>query len=557
MSAPGSLEWGQRAVRCLLTDILHHGEIKPYFTSLNQQDDIEEVLGIKPNSPPSLSTLAKVVLAEAQKEKDKEEEVKLPLHDEQELKKMEKMFNKAPLEVPQILLSCGEVEIPLNRRSWKGRKGMEEWEKKKIKQEKESVTKDLAIQEEGGTVTTEGGETKMTNVDSEKTTTVNKSFVAKADISAVSSQPRIAPKENAVVKAGDFDSVGGLSVSDLKRYLRHTYLQGDFEHMVDFPPPEKHSYGLALHNPLPVSISPSPYLSYIISNTFDYRVLSSLEVSAEHELQQLAKKVYESVLHSLLHARPTPDSGNETLSGEMSPVVLATDTLTDLGCRPFTVSTAMLTFAVEKLLAKALTPQSNLDVISVLEFCSDINSLLPVSSPYLYKPWRPEYTTKELKEVSAFSIPPRGFQLAIGNKKRPNKRYPFVIGPVSSNGILSLLFDCLLGTQNPSSKMWQIAISVLHTSLRYLWIFVAERQKAIDIDCDQLIAVLMKLFSSRLDAVELSDRSVVLMLCDFIVMRIPRRDGGEGKWYGIHLLLELMIKILEKRFVESQSDMNF
>ena len=44
------------------------------------------------------------------------------------------MFNKVPLEFPQILLSCGEVEIPLNRRTWKGRGGLEEMKRQAHKE---------------------------------------------------------------------------------------------------------------------------------------------------------------------------------------------------------------------------------------------------------------------------------------------------------------------------------------------------------------------------------------------------------------------------------------
>ena len=46
------------------------------------------------------------------------------------------MFNKALLEFPRILLSCGEVEIPLNRQMWKERRGLEEMKRQEDKEKK-------------------------------------------------------------------------------------------------------------------------------------------------------------------------------------------------------------------------------------------------------------------------------------------------------------------------------------------------------------------------------------------------------------------------------------
>ena len=246
-----------------------------------------------------------------------------------------------------------------------------------------------------------------------------------------------------------------------------TYLQGDFEHMVDFPPPEKHSYGVAMHNPPPTSLVQLPYNSFIISNSIDYRIFSSHEISSELELQQLAKKVYESVLHSLLHARPTPDTIADTLSGELSPVDEKGDFLEgDEHEGPFAVSTSMLTSAIEQLLEKARVPQSNLDLVSILEFCNDLNSLLPISSP----PDPKEGATKQLEPpASAPSLPPRGVKPTAGSKQESTEnQYPFTVAPVCSRRILSLLLSCLSSTQNPSSKMWQVSISLLHLSLIHI-----------------------------------------------------------------------------------------
>ena len=546
---PGSLEWGQRAVQCLLIDILHHGEIKPYFESMNKsfnsKMDVREKMTTSSTSPDKSATDAE----------DKDED-KLPSHDEQELKRMGQMFDKAPLEFPQILLSCGEVEIPLNRRTWKGRKGLEvlkkqrEKEKKKLQEAKKkgegaattTTTKSaVAIpeeSEEGAVPAAKDGEA-TTQAGAKLTVSVTKK-VEKPTLEQEA-------EDNKVVKVKDPESVGGISVSDLKRYLRQTYLQGDFEHMVDFPPPEKHSYGLAMHNPLPPSLTPSPYISYIISNCIDYRVLSSLEISAELELQLLAKKVYESVLHSLLHSRPTPDPVAEALSGELSPEEEKGMFLESDESGPFTASTSMLTLAIEQLLEKALTPQSNLDLVSVLEFCNDLNSLLPVSSPLL--PKRLKYG-KDLggKQSSEPSLPPRGVQLTIKNKQgMPDSDYAFTVPPVCSREILSLLLNCLANTQTPSSKMWQIGLSVLHTSLRYLWYFVAEKKGAIDVDYDKLLSVFVKLFSSRMDSVELCEANLTQLLTDIVVIKLER-GHGKGAWYGIGLLLELLISILDKRY---------
>ena len=497
--------------------------------SLNSKMDMGE-------KTTSSSSLSKSVAVDEDKDEDK-----LPPDVEQELQKMGKMFDKAPLEVPQILLSCGEVEIPLNRRTWKGRKGLEEMKKHREKEKKK-------LQEAKGKKDKEAAKIatipEAATEDGEATKKVEKATPEKE-----------AEETTKVLKVKDPESVGGISVADLKRYLRQTYLQGDFEHMVDFPPPEKHSYGLALHNPLPPSCAPSPYLSYIISNCIDYRVLSSLEVSAELELQLLARKVYESVLHSLLHARPTPDPVAESLSGELSPEEEKGMFLESDESDPFAASTSMLTLAIEQLLERALTPQSNLDLVSVLEFCNDLNSLLPVSSPLL--PKRPHKQGKDLalggggggkQSETTPSLPPlRGVQLTIKNKQgKPDSNYSFTVPPVCSREILSLLLNCLANTQTPSSKMWQIGLSVLHTSLRYLWYFVAEKKGAIDVDYDKLLAVFVKLFSSRVDAVELREANLTQLLTDIIVIKLER-GHGKGAWYGIGLLLELLITILDKR----------
>ena len=492
--------------------------------SLNGKMDIGE----KATSSASLSKSASV-------DEDKDED-KLPPDDEQELQRMGKMFDKAPLEVPQILLSCGEVEIPLNRRTWKGRKGLEEMKKQREK-EKKKLQEDKAKKETGTA--------KIATIPEEKSAATKDDEATKKAEKAT--QEKEAEETTKVVKAKDPESVGGISVADLKRYLRQTYLQGDFEHMVDFPPPEKHSYGLALHNPLPPSCAPSPYLSYIISNCIDYRVLSSLEVSAELELQLLARKVYESVLHSLLHARPTPDPVAEALSGELSPEEEKGMFLESDESDPFAASTNMLTQAIEQLLERALTPQSNLDLVSVLEFCNDLNSLLPVSSPLLPKRPHKQGSGGKQSETTASLPPLRGVQLTIKNKQgMPDSDYAFTVPPVCSKEILSLLLNCLANTQTPSSKMWQIGLSVLHTSLRYLWYFVAEKKGAIDVDYDKLLAVFVKLFSSRVDAVELREANLTQLLTDIMVIKLER-GHGKGAWYGIGLLLELLITILDKR----------
>ena len=550
---PGSLEWGQRAVQCLLIDILHHGEIKPFFESRNKsfksKTDIFEAKA-SPASSPNKSP-----------EEEKEEEDKLPPAEEQELKRMDQMFNKAPLEFPQILLSCGEVEIPLNRRTWKGRRGLEEMKKQAKKeqkkklheaQKKEGGSEHLPIHEEaerGGTAEDSKAKASLEEV-KEKSTKETSSTKVKASL-----VPR--DKEHRISKVKDVDTVAGINITDLKRYLRLTYLQGDFEHMVDFPPPEKHSYGVAMHNPLPASLVQPPYTSYIISNTFDYRVHSSLEVAAELELQQLAKKVYESVLHSLLHARPTPDPANETSSGEVSPVIIDKDALEEGSeTEPFAVSTSMLTQAVEQLLVKALTPQSNLDLVSILEFCNDLNSLLPVYSPLVPRRYPKDYMTKQSSQDSSTSAFPHqqlGLQLAFGDKlvddcNTPDAKFPFTVAAVSSKQIVTQLLNCLLKTQTLSSKMWQIGISILRTSLRHLWYFVSGKKAPVDIDYDLLLAVFMKLFSSRVDAVEIREANLSYLLHDIIVIKFDRGADIDEKWYGMHMLFELLVKMLDKRY---------
>lgn len=553
--SPGSLEWGQRAVQCLLIDIIHHGEIKPYFESLNKPYEgktaevVEEKASNNDQSPTNKSP-----------DDESKVEDKLPPHDEQELKKMEQMFNKAPLEVPQILLSCGEVEIPLNRRTWKGRKGIEQAEKEKKKKlqeakEKGSSSKYPSIPEER--------EEKESGSKAEVGAVVGRAVEEEKSVKLPSAEMMALTKESstaAAAKVKDMDTVIGLNVSDLKRYLKLTYLQGDFEHLVDFPPPEKHSYGLAMYNPLPPSLSQPSYTSYIISNSFDYRVHSSHEISAELELQQLAKKVYESVLHALLHARPTSDRSttSHNLPGEVQSSAVVEKAVereeVDDGS-PFALSTTLLTHSIEQLLTKSLLPQSNLSLVSVLEFCSDLNSLLPISCPHLPEPVREVCDVILVQDGTSSSGSPQFKQLvkfrsADGEMRSWEYLYPFTVAPVSSKEILSLVFSCLLNTQTPSSKMWQVGISVLRTSLRYVWFFISETIEPMDINYTQLLAVMEKLFSSRVDAVELREAKTQQLLVDIVSMKfIKEGKNGSETWYGIYLCFELMVKLLERRFV--------
>ena len=65
-------------------------------------------------------------------------------------------------------------------------------------------------------------------------------------------------------------------------------------------------------------------------------------------------------------------------------------------------------------------------------------------------------------------------------------------------------------------------------------------------DYDKLLAVFVKLFSSRVDAVELREANLTQLLTDIMVIKLER-GHGKGAWYGIGLLLELLITILDKR----------
>ena len=251
-----------------------------------------------------------------------------------------------------------------------------------------------------------------------------------------------------------------------------------------------------------------PYQSFIISNTIDSRLLHSTELPAELALQCTARKVYESVLVALMNARPIPPGDLGVKGEEMSP-----------DQEPNASSGEMLCKSIEQLLEKAMSPQSNIDLVSVLEFWNELNSVSESSG-----------------------------RRGDGNKMTPplaekKERLNTCGLPLCSKHMLQLLLDNLLAPSPPCSRMWQLGLSLIHTAVG--------QSQGYTVDSDQLLDVLVKLFSggeqvSGTDSIQAS--SVSTFLVDLVPLCVGRSglDGmGREERLGVHLLLEVLITVLE------------
>ena len=112
--------------------------------------------------------------------------------------------------------------------------------------------------------------------------------------------------------------------------------------------------------------------------------------------------------------------------------------------------------------------------------------------------------------------------------------------PIYSTHVLSLLLDSLLVSSSPASaRVWQLAISLLHTTLRHMSATVAEG--IADIDANKLMKVLVKLFSSSSDTGGIQPSAVTAILMELA----PLRLAGHEEEKGACLLLEVLVTLLE------------
>ena len=281
------------------------------------------------------------------------------------------------------------------------------------------------------------------------------------------------------------------------------------------------------------------YQTFIISNTIEHRLQFTVEFPMEVELQGLAKKVYESVLLALLHAQPGLPPPSDTLEDLPEAVRAEED-----GIEPVSISlsAAMLCHAIEKLLEKAVVPQSDIDIVAVLELWNVLNSLLPTSIDH--KPRKPLAQEQLSSAVTVAENPEPTSEMKEQNTIHlKDGDQPITAGlPIYSHHALDLLLDSLLMTSPPpSAKMWQLAVSLLHTALRHMWATVCVRGRSVDIDDSKLLKVLVRLFSSTSNVSGFQGSVVTAMLSELVPMHL----AGSSEKRGVHLLLEVTVMLLE------------
>ena len=250
------------------------------------------------------------------------------------------------------------------------------------------------------------------------------------------------------------------------------------------------------------------YVSFIISNTVETRLLCSCQLSPELQLQAFSQAVYESILSSLINARPR---GSKTLTPLVVGEVLR------LGKHPFEKTITFLLNSIEHLLEQAREPHSNIDLVATLQFWEELSCLFPA-------------------EKSVFTN--------IGNSEERlffpvNKDF---VPPLSSKVVVIMLLESLLDTSSKSSKLWQLSICLMHTSLIELVIRAPEGWEGDILVQVKLRQVLLKMFSIPFTAQDIDKEIVEAFLrC---VCSIPFRNRqNDGMWHGSNFLLDILIQL--------------
>ena len=273
---------------------------------------------------------------------------------------------------------------------------------------------------------------------------------------------------------------------------RKEYSKGDYSSLVGFPPKVRTPGGISRTDTgATTSIQGQQlrYQAFIISSSVDHRLLSSCQLSAELKLQSLAQNIYESILSSLMNAKPArPLVGLNNLAQSLDQAVFDGD-------RPFGKTTDLLVHSIESLLESAKQPRSNVNLVTVFEFWNELNSLVPMSSSRMAEARKRESKENgKKKRTSAFtkvaktaSHSPTVFTQTVdcGNKD--------TIPPLCSKLTFDLLLDTLLETSSTSPKLWQLGVTLTNTSIRYMAYFSLTEERWID--CEQKLS---KMFVIRI-----------------------------------------------------------
>lgn len=267
-----------------------------------------------------------------------------------------------------------------------------------------------------------------------------------------------------------------------------------------------------------------PYNSFIISGTLDSRLLHTVHLPAELELQNLARQAYERVLVTLLNARPClVQSCNVVQEEEAS--------MQEHGHEPVSRSLDMLCTSMEQLLEQALSPQSNIDIVSVLELWNELNSLLE------------ERTTEPTDQKKA-------------ENDLEKQILPDSSGiPICSHHAINLLLDNLFLSTSSSARLWQLGMALLHKAVKQ-WVTsgTAPAENNSPINARKFSKMLVKLFlynSQEMVTSGTQELAVARLLAELTPLRLGRscindEDANMEAWLGVHLLLNTLVTVLEK-----------
>lgn len=271
-----------------------------------------------------------------------------------------------------------------------------------------------------------------------------------------------------------------------------------------------------------------PYSLYIISGTVDSRLLTSLELTAELELQCTARRVYESILWALALARPLTSSPEDS--------VPRCTRAAARGCPDPAHSveaTGMLLRAVESTLERARTSHCKLDIVPLLELWVWLNSL----------DWHPDF------EVQRSSAARRGVAGHAESNLQSNGKT--ALG-VFSDRTLGLLMDLVLATANLNldSRLCHLIIALFHSVLKHLK-SMAGGSSSFDfvVDVEKFSDVVARLCSDWPECSASEGPVLVTFFTDLLCVRVVDCCGRKEPQYGILLLLDILSVIMEDRWV--------
>lgn len=304
------------------------------------------------------------------------------------------------------------------------------------------------------------------------------------------------------------------------------YAPGDY---TEFPDPAPNSASQ--------SSAANPYRSFLISSCVDQRLSRSLDYPSELRLQSIAREQYEAVLRSILTAQPSPhlaegekreERGEEKERGEGG-----LDEACDLVCE-----------SLDRLLQLTRGSQPQVELVTLLLFWSELHSLL--------------FQQKKKSPLSG-----------VGGEKKQQRS-------LSSPKLLRELVECLShassGHTSSRDATWQIGFSLLHQ-------LCSSFTSSLPILPSHLSHLLLTFFTSsgELSSVGVARGVVSEFLKTVLELNLDgdgitgdgeeKREIGEDEkrkmeenggeevkaegMKGVHIILDVLVKILEERYIQS------